>query len=128
MVPIIVFALFSTRRQEVITRIQRADLDVEGARILVRDMKNPGQKIGNDQWCDLPTQALATAQAMPTKGTIFPYGTDAISASFTRACSLLGTEDLHFHVCGMKASRDYSKWAGPFPTSRQFRDTALGNH
>ena len=28
---------------------------------------------------------------------IFPFTTDAISANFTRACRLLGIEDLHFH-------------------------------
>jgi integrase len=28
---------------------------------------------------------------------IFPYNTDAISAAFTRACKLLGIEDLRFH-------------------------------
>ena len=28
---------------------------------------------------------------------IFPYSTDAISAAFTRACKVLGIEDLHFH-------------------------------
>ena len=28
---------------------------------------------------------------------IFPYTTDAISAAFTRACKLLGIDDLHFH-------------------------------
>jgi hypothetical protein len=27
------------------------DLDAEGSRVLVRDMKNPGEKIGNDVWC-----------------------------------------------------------------------------
>ena len=28
---------------------------------------------------------------------IFPYSTVAISAAFTRACKMLGIEDLHFH-------------------------------
>lgn len=97
MTVIIPFALFSTRRQEEITRIARADLEPQHSRVLVRDMKNPGQKIGNDVWCDLPDEALAIAKAMPTKGAIFPYTTDAISAAFTRACKFLEIEDLHFH-------------------------------
>lgn len=97
MTVIIPFALFSTRRQEEITRIARADFEPEHSRVLVRDMKNPGQKIGNDVWCDLPPEAVAIAEAMPTKGAIFPYTTDAIGAAFTRACKLLGIEDLHFH-------------------------------
>jgi integrase len=61
-------------------------------------MKNPGQKIGNDVWCDLPPRALAIIRAQPeTTGAIFPYTTDAISASFTRACKFLEIADLHFH-------------------------------
>ncbi|MCC0808552.1 site-specific integrase [Methylobacterium sp. W2] len=95
---VIAFALFSTRRQEEITRITWADLDEAGSRVLVRDMKNPGQKIGNDVWCELPPEALRIALAMPrTHSSIFPYTTDAISAAFTRACAFLGIEDLHFH-------------------------------
>ena len=92
------FALFSTRRQEEITRIRWGDLDVEHSRVLVRDMKHPGQKIGNHVWVDLPAEALAIIQAMPRKKEqIFPYSTDAISAAFTRACQFLQIEDLTFH-------------------------------
>lgn len=95
---IIAFALFSTRRQDEILRIAWADLDVEGARVLVRDMKNPGEKIGNDVWCELPPEALAIALAMPrTDPRIFPFNVDAVSAAFTRTCAILGIEDLHFH-------------------------------
>lgn len=99
MTKVVVFALFSTRRQEEITRIAWEDLREEEARVLVRDMKNPGQKRGNDVWCDLPPEALAVIRSMPRsdQGAIFPYTTDAISANFTRACALLGIEDLHFH-------------------------------
>jgi integrase len=95
---VMAFAIFSTRRQEEITRIRWVDLDAEGKRVLVRDMKNPGEKIGKNVWCDLPDQALAIIEAMPRHADrIFPYSTDAISAAFTRACHLLGIEDLHFH-------------------------------
>lgn len=37
----------------------------QGRRVLARDMKNPGQKIGNDVWCDLQEEALAIVEAMP---------------------------------------------------------------
>jgi len=95
---IIGFALFSTRRQEEITRIAWSDLDEEHSRVLVRDMKHPGQKVGNDVWSDLPAEALAIIKTMPKKSArIFPYGTDAISAAFTRACQFLGIDDLRFH-------------------------------
>ncbi len=92
------FALFSTRRQEEITRIKWSDLDEAGNRVLVRDMKNPGQKLGNDVWCHLPPEAMAIIQTMPKAvEEIFPYNAESISASWTRACKFLGIEDLHFH-------------------------------
>jgi len=94
---VIGFALFSTRRQDEIVRMKRADVDVEGSRVLVRDMKHPGQKIGNDAWCELPAEALAILKSMPGDDRVFPYSTDAISASFTRACQFLDIDDLHFH-------------------------------
>lgn len=95
---IIPFAIFSTRRMEEITRIKWADLEPEHKRVLVRDMKHPGQKIGNDTWCELPDEAIDIVQAMPkSAGEIFPYSTDAIGASFTRACAFLNIDDLHFH-------------------------------
>lgn len=95
---IVAFALFSTRRQEEILRIKWADLDEAASRILVRDMKHPGSKIGNNHWCELPPEALAIIRAMPRTGErIFPFNTDAVSASFTRTCAVLGIVDLHFH-------------------------------
>ena len=93
---IILFAMFSTRRQEEITRIRWEH--VEEGRVLIEDMKHPGQKHGNHVWCDLPPEAEAILRRQPRRSDrVFPYGTDAISASFTRACKVLGIEDLHFH-------------------------------
>lgn len=95
---VIAFAIYSTRRQDEIVRILWADLDEAHKRVLVRDMKHPGQKRGNDVWVDLPDEALAIIKAMPkTDARIFPYSTDAVSAGFTRACQMLEIEDLHFH-------------------------------
>jgi len=54
-------------------------------------MKNPGQKIGNDVWCHLPDEAWAILQSMPkVEREIFPYNAKSVSASFTRACPMLG--------------------------------------
>ncbi len=93
---IVAFAIFSTRRQEEITLLRWDDLD--GDRILVRDMKHPGDKKGNNVYCELPPEALAIINSMPREDErIFPYSTDAISAAFTRACKILGIEDLRFH-------------------------------
>jgi integrase len=93
---IVAFAIFSTRRQEEITLLRWEDLDAD--RILVRDMKHPGDKIGNNVYCELPPEALAIVKSMPRSDPrIFPYSTDAISAGFTRACRFLGIDDLRFH-------------------------------
>jgi integrase len=94
-----VFALFSTRRQEEIASILWCDLEqAPRTRILVRDMKHPGQKIGNNVRCDLPEEAMRVIQAMPrVDERIFPYNHRSISSRFTRACKVLGIEDLHFH-------------------------------
>lgn len=96
---IIAFAIFATRRQEEIASIRWEDLDEAGSRVLVRDMKHPGEKIGNDTWCDLPPEALRIALAQPRTSDkrIFPYNHRSISAAFTRAGHVLGVEDLHFH-------------------------------
>ncbi|MCZ0734586.1 tyrosine-type recombinase/integrase [Phreatobacter sp. AB_2022a] len=95
---VVAFAIFSTRRLEEICRIRWVDLDEGGKRVLVRDMKHPGQKRGNDVWCEMPDEALAIALSMPRGGDrIFPISTDAVGAAFTRACQFLAVDDLHFH-------------------------------
>lgn len=93
---IVAFAIFSTRRQEEITLLRWDDLN--GDRVLVRDMKHPGDKKGNNVYCELPPEALTIINSMPRDGErIFPYSTEAISAAFTRACKILGIGDLRFH-------------------------------
>lgn len=95
---IVGFALFSTRRQEEITRIKWEGLDIEHGRVFITDMKHPGDKIGNDIWCDTPEPAINIAMAMPRKKEmVFPFHSDTISASFTRACKFLCIENLRFH-------------------------------
>ena len=98
MAKVIAFAIFSTRRQEEITRITWADYNKAEGRVWVRDMKNPGDKKGNHVLCELPPEAVEIIESMPrTASEIFPYSTDAISAAFTRACQQLEIDDLRFH-------------------------------
>lgn len=101
---IVAFAIFSTRRQGEICRITWADYEQaehdHPARILVRDLKHPGDKMGNDTWCDLPDPSEAIIAALPRKPKekrIFPYHSDTVSRRFTKACQFLEIEDLHFH-------------------------------
>ncbi|MNV08396.1 Phage integrase family protein [compost metagenome] len=98
MLKVVGFAIFSTRRLDEITRIRWADVDEAGQRVMVRDMKNPGQKIGNDVWCHLPDEAWRILQSMPKeRAEIFPYNSSSISTAWAKACKFLEIGDLHFH-------------------------------
>ena len=98
MTKIVPFAIFSTRRQEEIVSITWPDLDEEHSRMLIRNMKNPTEKVGNNVWVDLPPEAMKIILSMPRiEDRIFPYTTDAVSANFTRTCQFLAIDDLHFH-------------------------------
>lgn len=96
---IIAFAIASSRRLSEITRIRWADINYEDKKILVRDMKHPGQKKGNDVWVLLSDEALQIIKSMPKADEkIFPYESDSLSTAFTRLVGLFeGIEDLHFH-------------------------------
>jgi len=98
MLRVVLFALFSTRRQEEITRIRWDALNEKDQSALITDMKNPGQKYGNDVWCHIPDEAWRILQSMPrVADEVFPYNSKSVSASFTRACNFLEVDDLHFH-------------------------------
>lgn len=102
---IVLFALFSSRRQAEITRLTWGDYDPGGKRILVRDMKHPGDKIGNDVWCDLPDPCCAIIELMPrSQKEIFPFDSKSVGANFTRACKTLAIDDLCFHDLRHEAS------------------------
>ncbi|CAH0532159.1 tyrosine recombinase [Ralstonia phage UAM5] len=98
MIKIAPFAIFSCRRQEEIVKLRWDDINADEQTILVRDMKHPTKKKGNDVWCHLPDRAWRLLHSMPQiEERIFPYTTDAVSAAFLRACNWLGIEDLRFH-------------------------------
>lgn len=98
MMHVILFAIFSTRRQEEITRVEWRDLDRANLELIVRDMKNPGEKIGNDVRTALTPEAMQLIETRPaTEARIWPHNAESISTSFARACIMLGIEDLHFH-------------------------------
>lgn len=98
MAKVVLFAIFSTRRQDEICRITWQDYEEDERRVMVRDMKHPGQKRGNDVWVDLPDPCPEIIATMPrTKERIFPYNSDTISRRFTDACKVCEIDDLHFH-------------------------------
>ena len=59
--------------------------------IVVSFTADPGDKAGNNVWCDLTPEAVAIIKAMPkVDDRIFPFTTDAITAAFTRASYITG--------------------------------------
>ncbi len=105
MVDIMRFAVHSARRQEEITRLRWSDLDAGHAVCRLRDVKHPTQKLGNDKTFKLTPDALAIIKRQPRRQLangednplIFPYEATSIGAAFTRACHVLGIENLRFH-------------------------------
>ncbi|WP_287602774.1 tyrosine-type recombinase/integrase [Thiothrix sp.] len=98
MADILLFAMYSARRQSEITRILWADNDEKHRTGMVRDLKDPRKKLGNNRRFDYTEEAWAIVKRQPRDAPeIFPYDSKTIGAYFTRACHLLEIEDLHFH-------------------------------
>lgn len=95
---LVVFAIYSGRRLGEICRLRWDDLQEEKSQILVRDMKHPRKKKGNNVWCKLPPEALAIIQAMPrTSEHVFPYSERSIGTAYRRHRDKVGVADLRFH-------------------------------
>lgn len=100
MVDIVLFAIFSTRRDSEICRIERQDYNADRKTIKVRNMKDPRKKEGNDMTLHLIDRAVAILERQPVvkgESKFFPYNPKTISANFTRACKILGIKDLRLH-------------------------------
>lgn len=96
MVALIVFSIFSGRRQGETCRILWSD--VEPGRVLVRQMKDPEKKMTNNVYCDLTPEAERIIKAQRRMDErIFPCNAPSVSMSFVRACKVIGIEDLTFH-------------------------------
>lgn len=95
---IIVFAIFSCRRLGEICRLRWEDLRIEQKKILVRDMKHPRKKKGNNVWCNLTNEALAIILSMPREGEfIFPFKETSVGTAWRRHRDRLKIQDLRFH-------------------------------
>lgn len=92
------FAIFSCRRLGEICRLRWEDLRAEAKEILVRDMKHPRKKKGNDVWCKLTDEALAVILSMPkVDKCIFPFKPASVGTAWQRHRDRLGIKDLRFH-------------------------------
>lgn len=94
----IVFAIFSCRRLGEICRLRWEDLRIEQKKILVRDMKHPRKKKGNNVWCNLTDEALAIILSMPREGEfIFPFNAASVGTAWRRHRDRLKIKDLRYH-------------------------------
>lgn len=96
MVDIVLFAMFSGRRQEEICSLRWEDIDERRQGIMVRDMKHPRDK--TNTFVYFTDEALAIAKRQPRDDDrIFPYVSKSVSSGFILACKVVGIKDLRFH-------------------------------
>lgn len=92
------FAIYSCRRQAEITRLEWSDNDPDTLTGLVRDVKHPRAKEGNHRRFKYTREAWEIVEKQPRESKfIFPYNSRSIGTAFTRACHILGIDDLRFH-------------------------------
>lgn len=103
---IIKFAIATAMRQEEICRVTWNDYNERTRMLVVRDRKDPRMKDGNNQRIPIfaatgyDAAALIEEQRAVRRNAdprIFPVNHKTVSSLFTRACSVLRIEDLHFH-------------------------------
>lgn len=92
------FAIHSARREAEICRLEWLDNDAVARTGMVRDAKHPRHKDGNHKRFKFTPEAWAIVERQPRGSEyIFPFDPKSVCAAFTRACHLLGIQDLRFH-------------------------------
>lgn len=112
------FALATGMRQGEICRLEIEDIDRERKTIVIRDRKDPQNKIGNHQTVPLLPDAWAIVEEVlkhRQSGFLFPYREASVSTAFTRTCQELGIEDLRFHDLRHKATADFFRMGLDIP-------------
>lgn len=121
MVDIIEFAIASGRREAEICALLWSDIDRKSSVVLVRDVKHPTGREGNHQLAKLTTAALAAIDRQAkVVDRIFPYKSKSIGNSFTKACQMLGIDDLHFHDLRHEATSRLFEAGYSIPEVAQF--------
>jgi integrase len=106
------FALATGMRLGEICTLQVENVDRGRKTVLIRDRKDPRNKIGNNQIVPLLPDALAIVLPLiegRTEGSIFDVRASSVSTAFTRACKALKPpiEDLHFHDLRHRATAQF---------------------
>lgn len=104
MVLVYKMAIALPRRAGELTRIRWADVDYKRKTVVIRDVKHPRKKIGNDQTVPLLGPAFTLLDQIPKLGEfIFPHNTNSMTAAFERARDRIAATgmpkiaDLRFH-------------------------------
>lgn len=119
MVTLCRFALASGMRLGEICGLEVADVDVQARTVLIRNRKDPRNKIGNNQLVPLlPDAWNITAPLVEgrTEGYVFGQVRAAsASSAFTRACAACKVEDLHFHDLRHRATAQFFRMGLDIP-------------
>lgn len=95
------FAIASAMRVGEICAIRFEDVRWDEMSVMIRDRKDPKQKIGNNQIVPLLPDAmnivLNRREHLGGSGRIFPYRSAAVSERWFTSCKTCKIEDLHFH-------------------------------
>jgi integrase len=92
------FAGLTAMRRGEIADLRWDDLNTQDRIVLVRNRKDPRQKIGNDQFVPLLAGSFEIVQRQErTDDLIFPIRGKQITKVFHDACVALDIVDLHFH-------------------------------
>jgi integrase len=104
------FALATAMRQDEICRLQVEDVDRKERTVIIRDRKDPKNKVGNDQIVPLLPAAWAILAPLLKDrdvGQVFAgLRAASVSTAFTRACKAVGIENLHFHDLRHRATAE----------------------
>lgn len=107
---IVLFAIFSCRRQAEITRIRLSDCDKEHQSWMVRDLKNPNGSKGNHKHFNVLPECQKIIELLMQDDTrarmlkmggdndlLVPLSAVAIASEFNQSCHILGMSDFRFH-------------------------------
>ena len=114
------FALATGMRLGEICAIQIEDIDRDARTVVIRDRKDPRNKIGNNQTVPLLPDAWAVVEAVlggRDAGHLFPVSAKSASTAFTRACAdvVPPIEDLHFHDLRHRATAQFFRMGLDIP-------------
>lgn len=103
-------AIYTTRRENEISRMLLADHHPQTSEWLMRDVKHPDGSEGNHKWFTVLPSALPVIEALQEpetrkrmlackgiKDSLVPISGKTIGTAFSRACDILGIDDLRFH-------------------------------